>query len=250
MARLGINIDHVATLRNQRDEGYPSVQRAAEISIASGADQVTIHLREDRRHIRDDDLHAIKNVTKRLNCLLNLEVGTDYKIAQIAGDLMPDWVCVVPEKRQEKTTEGGLDLTNNQIKERVLEICKLIKNKSPQTRISLFIEASEEIYQSVLDVNSKVAISAVEIHTGEYAKYYLENKKYDHFIEKFKRFKDLYNSRNIGYHAGHGLTDMSLSPLVRDDIFDEYNIGHWVISESLFYGLGEVVKNLKNIMES
>ena len=102
MSRLGVNIDHVATLRNQRDEGYPDLKKAAEISLNSGADQITIHLREDRRHIRDSDLDEVKSVTDKLGKLLNLEVGTDMEIAEIAGDLKPDWVCIVPEKREEK----------------------------------------------------------------------------------------------------------------------------------------------------
>ena len=108
--RLGVNVDHVATLRQARGEFYPEVNRAAEVALQSGADQITIHLREDRRHIQDADLALVKNVTTKFNRPLNLEIGTDFEIAQIAANLRPEWICVVPEKREERTTEGGLNL--------------------------------------------------------------------------------------------------------------------------------------------
>ncbi len=249
MARLGVNIDHVATLRNQRDEGYPQLERAAEFCLESGAEQITIHLREDRRHIRDADLLVVQNVTKKYNRLLNLEVGTDLEIAKIAGNLKPDWVCIVPEKREEKTTEGGLDLKNAKIAAKVIEVGKVIKHLSPNTKISLFIEGSVLIFNAVKEMSDILKIDAVEIHTGEYAKDILVGDDTASHINNFLTLKNLYIEEGIGYHAGHGLTMNSLMPLVEAKIFDEYNIGHWIISESVFIGIGEVVKQMKRLLQ-
>ena len=245
MARLGVNIDHIATLRNQRDEGYPSIQKAAEISLESGADQITIHLREDRRHIKDADLPIVKSVCEANDALLNLEVGTDLQIAEIAGRLSPDWVCIVPEKREEKTTEGGLNLKNDIVFEKVLTVSKMIKKMSPRTKVSLFVEADTTIFERVLSLGEQIQIDAVEIHTGEFAKKYLDGEDFSKDLDEFKRQKLNYEKHKIGYHAGHGLTKDSVLPLVKDSIFTEYNIGHWIISEAAFHGLGNVVSDLK-----
>lgn len=245
MTRLGVNIDHVATLRNQRDEGYPSIEKAAQIALESGADQITIHLREDRRHIRDEDLLVVKKVCQTQRKLLNLEVGTDISIAKIAGDLQPDWVCIVPEKREEKTTEGGLNLLSTSSFNRVVEVALIVLERSPQTKISLFIEAGEDIFNRVIEMGQKVPIHAVEIHTGEYARKYLHGEDFQTELKSFKESKKLYDQKGIGHHAGHGLTLESVSPLVEENLFEEYNIGHWIISESIFFGLGQVVGSLK-----
>ena len=248
MARLGVNIDHVATLRNQRDEGYPNIQRAAETCLESGAEQITIHLREDRRHIRDSDLNLVQNVTKKYGRLLNLEVGTDIEIAQIAGELCPDWVCIVPEKREEKTTEGGLNISNVEVASKVLEVAKIIRSSAPEVKISLFIEASHSVFEAVKKLNQLIKIDAVEIHTGDYAKHALDNMPINQHLDTFVEFKKLYSLEEIGYHAGHGLTIDSLKPLVKNTIFDEYNVGHWIISEAIFLGLEDVVRKTKKIL--
>jgi len=249
MTRLGVNIDHVATLRNQRDEGYPNLARAAQISLENGAHQITIHLREDRRHIRDDDLKEVQKVTRKYQKLLNLEVGTDLEIAGIAGELAPDWVCIVPEKREEKTTEGGLDITRSEIYEKVIQVIEIIKEKSANSKISLFIEASMPIFEAVKKMNKTTKIDAVEIHTGDYAKAVLLEGSVDLHFEVFQQFKARYLQEDIGYHAGHGLTLESLRPLVDRGIFDEYNIGHWIISESIFSGIGPVVKEMSELLK-
>lgn len=244
-ARLGVNIDHVATLRQARGEHYPSIAKAAQMSLSSGADQITIHLREDRRHIQDPDVSAVQKVTREHNKLFNLEIGVDAEIIDIAIDTKPDWICIVPEKREEKTTEGGLNLLNASSFNNVKAAVDKIKSKCPQTKISLFVEASDEILQKCIDLK----IDAVEIHTGEYAKVFLDDGDYSSFINTFSSFKDRIESAGIGYHAGHGLTDDSLAPLVENDIFSEYNIGHWIISDSVFCGMDQSIKKLISIME-
>lgn len=249
MARLGVNIDHVATLRNQRDEGYPDLKRAAQLCLENGADQITIHLREDRRHIRDADLFVVQQETDRYGRLLNLEVGTDLSIAKIASTLGPDWVCIVPEKREEKTTEGGLDISRMEIFQKVLEVIAIIQSKSPQTKISLFIEASQAVFEAVKKMNKITKIDAVEIHTGDYAKSFLRKDSIELHIDLFRHFEKLYRKEEIGYHAGHGLTMESLVPLIKNKIFDEYNIGHWIIAESIFVGIGPVVKEMSMMVK-
>ena len=249
MARLGVNIDHVATLRNQRDEDYPSIDLAAKISLEAGADQITIHLREDRRHIRDEDLITVKSQTIHFGKLLNLEIGTDFEIARIAQQLNPDWVCIVPEKREEKTTEGGLDLCNASVFSKVIEVIQIVREKNSSLKVSLFVESSERIYDQIKKMRELgIIIDAVEIHTGEYAHKFIANQDFFTELNSFKAMKQKYHDLKMGYHAGHGLTDKSLLPLVEENIFDEYNIGHWIIGESIFIGLDQVVGKLKKIM--
>ncbi|MCT4642688.1 MAG: pyridoxine 5'-phosphate synthase [Bacteriovoracaceae bacterium] len=244
MVRLGVNVDHVATLRQARGEHYPSVADAAKESLFAGADQITIHLREDRRHIQDYDVPAVKQVTKEHNKLFNLEIGLDKQIVDIAIDIKPDWVCIVPEKREEKTTEGGLDLKNADTLLRLQEAMELIKKNAPKTKISLFVEADEAVLNHCIELK----VDAVEIHTGEYAKVYLEDGDISLFIEKFKKAKTQIESAAIGFHAGHGLTDESLKPLCENKLFAEYNIGHWIISDSIFCGINKSIEKLLRVM--
>ena len=137
--RLGVNIDHVATLRQARGEDYPSVVDAAQVSLLNGADQITIHLREDRRHIQDTDVETVRLVTKRFGKPLNLEMGVDPEIVEIAIASTPEWICLVPEKRQEKTTEGGLDLLDDANFIRIEEAVKKLKSSIKDVKISLFL---------------------------------------------------------------------------------------------------------------
>lgn len=243
-ARLGVNIDHVATLRQQRGEYYPEVFRAAEISLATGAHQITIHLREDRRHIQDHDLKSVHDVCKKLERPLNLEIGASDEMIRITLDEKPEWVCLVPEKREERTTEGGLDLLNETNFTHIKKACEEIKKGSPDTRISLFVEADEEILKRCLEIRA----DAVEIHTGEYAKDFLSKKNIVHHLEKFRKGSLMMKSFGWGYHAGHGLTFDSLEPLLQEGDFVEYNIGHWIISEAVFIGLGHVVQEMSSLI--
>lgn len=244
LARLGVNIDHVATLRQQRGEFYPEVPRAAEVSLATGAHQITIHLREDRRHIQDQDVPLVHNVCKKLGRPLNLEMGATDEMVQIAIHEKPEWVCLVPEKREERTTEGGLNILDQTQFERIKKACQEIKKGSPKTKISLFVEADEKVLNQCLKINA----DAVEIHTGEYAKDFLNKKDVIHHLEKYRKGSLMMKPHGWGYHAGHGLTFESLRPLLLEGDFEEYNIGHWIISESVFIGMGHVIKEMLTLI--
>ena len=247
-ARLGVNIDHVATLREARGESYPSLENAAEVCLESGADQITIHLREDRRHIQDKDVPNIRRITKKKGKLMNLEMGCDPGIMEVALLHKPDWVCLVPEKREEQTTEGGLNLIDVRNFQKIKECCARLKDSIPNLKISLFVESDIPTLEKVHELGSGL-IDAVEIHTGDYAIQYLAQKSVDNFLKEFERAKEFVEERGIACHAGHGLTLESVTPLIEQGLFEEYNIGHWIISESVFMGLGEVVKNLKALFE-
>lgn len=243
-ARLGVNIDHVATLRQARGETYPSIVDAANVCLNNGADQITIHLREDRRHIQDTDVEAVRLVTKKFGKPLNLEIGVDPEIVDIAIATAPDWICVVPEKREEKTTEGGLDLNNEATFKKVKDACELLKSKIPGVQISLFVEGEESILRKSKEINC----DAVEIHTGDFARAHLNGEDTSTFIEQFKKSLSLCQELGLAHHAGHGLTAESVEPLVKENLFVEYNIGHWIICQAVFDGLSKVVADLKNLM--
>jgi len=243
-ARLGVNIDHVATLRQQRGESYPNVTRAADVALATGAHQITIHLREDRRHIQDADVPSVHEMCKRFKLPLNLEIGTAPEIVEIACKERPEWVCLVPEKREERTTEGGLDLLDDKNFQKVKTCCEKIKKESPETKISLFVEASPEVLERCL----KLDADAVEIHTGEYARDFIDEKDLSSHLELYRQGFGTIKSAGWGYHAGHGLTLASLEPLLEEGLFEEYNIGHWIISESVFLGLGHVIKEMNTLI--
>lgn len=244
--RLGVNIDHVATLRQARGEEYPSVVDAAQVALQNGADQITIHLREDRRHIQDYDVEAVRLVTKRFGKPLNLEMGVNPEIVEIAIASTPEWICLVPEKRAEKTTEGGLDLLDDSNFIRIEDAIKKLKASIKDVKISLFLEAKIE----VLVKASELPIDAVEIHTGEFAKVFANGDDTSKFIEQYKSAREFLHNHKIACHAGHGLTEESVKPLLEQKIFVEYNIGHWIICHSLFNGLANTIKSLKANFEA
>ncbi len=241
--RLGVNIDHVATLRQARGEDYPSTVDAATVCLAEGADQITIHLREDRRHIQDTDVEAVQLVTKRFGRPLNLEMGMDQGILEIACTVAPDWVCLVPENRQERTTEGGLNLISPEVFANVEKTCTRLRSASPQTKISLFLQSDAAILEQASKLRHLV--HAVEIHTGDYAREFLSDNEIDRHLESYKRGADILRGAGLAVHAGHGLTAESVMPLLRQGLFEEYNIGHWIICQAVFEGLGNVVRKLK-----
>ena len=237
--RLGVNIDHVATVRNARGEIYPSPLRAALLAEKNGADSITIHLREDRRHINENDL---KKIIKKLRIPLNLEIAATQEMLKIASRSKPPFICIVPEKRKEITTEGGLNLNHNKKFLQSL-IKKLKKNKS---RVSLFIEPS------LKDLNKakKLKADCVEIHTGKLCN--LINKK-KNYVKELRKIKNVVNKgRELGLevHAGHGLTFTSAKILTRVKGIHEYNIGHFLIGESIFIGLSSTIKRFKKILKS
>lgn len=244
-ARLGVNIDHVATLRQQRGEFYPEVVRAAEVSLATGAHQITIHLREDRRHIQDHDVREVHEMCRKMGMPLNLEMGAASEMVKIAIQEKPGWVCLVPEKREERTTEGGLDVVDPQNFERIKKACEDIKAGSKDTKISLFVEANEVVLKKCLSLKA----DAVEIHTGEYAKDFLNKKDLSGHLAQYRAGRDMIKKSGWGYHAGHGLTFESLVPLLEEGLFEEYNIGHWIIAESVFIGLGHVIKEMLTLIK-
>ncbi len=235
--RLGVNIDHVATVRNARGDTYPSPLRAALIAQKNKADSITIHLREDRRHIKDSDLSEIK---KKLKIPLNLEIAATQEMLKIASKNKPPYICIVPERRKEITTEGGLNLNYKKNFLKIL-ITRLKKNKS---RVSLFIEPSlKDIINS-----KKLGADCVEIHTGKFCNLINENKKYKKEFIRIKKAVILGNSLGLEVHAGHGLTYKSAKILSKISGIKEFNIGHFLIGESIFSGLGKTIKKFRKII--
>jgi pyridoxine 5-phosphate synthase len=243
--RLGVNIDHVATLRQQRGEFYPQVSRAAEVALATGADQITIHLREDRRHIQDFDVSEVFEVCRKFALPLNLEMGCTDEMTKIASELKPNWICLVPEKREERTTEGGLNVLSEVTFEKIKKTCIELKKNTPLSKISLFVEAHPDVLNKCLLLQA----DAVEIHTGDYARDFLHGKALDQHLSLYHEGHKIIKSKSWGYHAGHGLTLNSLEPLLSQGLFEEYNIGHWIISESVFLGLGHVLKEMISLIK-
>ena len=237
--RLGVNIDHVATVRNARGEIYPSPLRAAILAEKNGADSVTIHLREDRRHINEFDL---KKIIKKLKIPLNLEIAATKEMLKIASKSKPPFICIVPEKRKEITTEGGLNLNHNKNFLKTL-IKKLKKNKS---RISLFIEPSFKD----LERAKKLDADCVEIHTGKLCNLINKKKKYKSELKRIQKAVLKGNKLGLEVHAGHGLTYASAKILSRIKGIEEFNIGHFLIGESIFEGMPFTIKKFKKILKS
>lgn len=243
--RLGINIDHVAALRQLSGEEYPSVVDAAQAALLSGADQISIHLREDRRHIQDTDVESIRLVTKRFGKPLNLQIGTSPEILEIAIASTPDWISFVSEKKEVRQQEAGLDILDDNTFIRIEDAIKKIRSSLKDIKISLCIEARMDI----LERAAQLGIDAVEIYTGEYARVFFNGDEIEDFILQFQRAGTYLHEHNIACHAGQGLTDDNIQPLISKKIFDEYSIGHWAICNGLFIGLSNTIKNLKNLFE-
>ena len=236
--RLGVNIDHVATVRNARGEKYPSPLRAALLAQKNGADSVTIHLREDRRHINELDLKQIKS---KLKIPLNLEIAATKEMLNIALKNKPPFVCIVPEKRKEVTTEGGLNLNYNQ---KFLNniIVKLKKNGS---RVSLFIEPRiKDIIKS-----KKLNVDCIEVHTGKLCNLINKNVNYKNELNKIKKAIKIGNKLGLEIHAGHGLTFHSAKILSKLKGIQEFNIGHFLIGEAIFVGLSNSINEFKKILK-
>ena len=235
--RLGVNIDHVATIRNARGEIYPDPLKASLLAQKYGANSITIHLREDRRHIRDNDL---KNIKKKIKIPLNLEMAPTLEMLKIALRHKPQYVCIVPEKREEITTEGGLNLKK---KRRILRkiINKLKKNK---IRVSLFIEPNNK---DVL-LAKEYGANCVELHTGTFCSLVNKNKNNKSAFNNIKKSALLANTLGLSVHAGHGITYKSAKKIVKIKNISELNIGHFIISESVFYGLKNSILRFKKII--
>ena len=236
MKRLGINIDHVATIRNARGEGHPSILNAARYVMKLGADSITIHLREDRRHINDKDLITL---SKFKSIPVNLELSTNKKIISLAIKCKPKFICLVPEKRNEVTTEGGLNLKKNYKK--ISKVIQLFnKNK---IRTSLFINPSIQDIKLSKKINTK----CIEIHTGKLSRLVRSNKNFNNELKKIKKCASYAKTLDIEVHAGHGLDYKSTNILSKIYEISEFNIGHFIIGESIFFGLKNVIKKFKKI---
>ncbi len=235
--RLGVNIDHVATVRNARGEDYPSPLRAALLAQKKGADSVTIHLREDRRHINESDLKKIKS---KLKIPLNLEIAATNEMLKIALKSKPPFICIVPEKRQEVTTEGGLNLKfrRNFLK---MIIKRLKENRS---RVSLFVEPSQKDIKDSKFLNA----DCIEIHTGKFCNLVNKKKNYKNELNKIKNAVKLGNKLGLEVHAGHGLTFKSAKILSKISGIKEFNIGHFLIGESIFLGLEKSIDKFRKIL--
>ena len=237
--RLGVNIDHVATVRNARGESYPDPLRAALLAEKNGADSVTIHLREDRRHINELDL---KKIIKKIKIPLNLEIAATTEMLKIASKSKPPFICIVPEKRKEITTEGGLNLNYNKNFLKIL-IKTLKKNNS---RVSLFIEPS----QKDLSIAKNLHADCVEIHTGKLCNLINKKKNYKNELKKIKKAVLKGNELGLEVHAGHGLTYTSAKILSKIKGIQEFNIGHFLIGEAIFEGMPSAIRKFKKILKS
>ena len=239
MKRLGVNTDHVATVRNARGENHPDPYYAALQVMKMGADSVTIHLREDRRHINDLDA---KKICKTKRVLVNLEISMNDKIVNNALKIKPDYICLVPENRKEITTEGGLNIIKN--KKRLKSIIEKFKKK--KIRTSLFINPSIKD----ITLSKELNVDCVEIHTGKLSNLVKSKKKYNNELNRIKKCSILASKLNIEVHAGHGLDYKTTGILNKIKEIEEFNIGHFIIGESIFIGLSKVIKKFKSIIKN
>ncbi len=229
--RLGVNVDHVATLRNARGGAHPDPLLAAQAAIAAGADGITIHLREDRRHIRDADVRAIRAAIAEP---LNLEMAATEEMLRIALEVRPHACCIVPEKRTEVTTEGGLDVRgqHNSLRPIVAALA------GAGIRVSLFIDPDPE----QLRVSADIGAAVVELHTGAYAHGAAGE------LERLQHAASLTGPLGLECHAGHGLTYDNVAPVAAIPAVMELNIGHFLIGEAIFDGLAATVGRMKSVM--
>ena len=236
MRRLGVNIDHVATIRNARGENHPDPYKAALFAMKSGADLITIHLREDRRHINENDT---RKIISNKNIPVNLEMAANKKMLKIALKNKPSFVCIVPEKRQEITTEGGLNL-----KKKYNSIFRIIgvlnKNK---IRTSLFINPTIKD----IKLSKMLGAKCIEIHTGKLSNLIKKKKNFSNELKKIYNSTRYATKLGIEVHAGHGMDYKTTRVLSKIKDIKEFNIGHFIIGESVFNGLKKTIKYFKKI---
>ena len=236
--RLGVNIDHVATLRNARGGNHPEITNAALVAQSSGADLITVHLREDRRHINENDLEKLLRI---IDIPLNLEIAATTEMIRLAKKYKPQSICFVPENRLEITTEGGLDVSKN--------FSKLKKLLEPllnsDIKIAVFIDPNNE----QLMATQELGVKTVEFHTGEYAEAFLKNQDVDTELEKIKNNVHLATKHNISCHAGHGLNFENVSLIASIPNIEELNIGHFLIGDSIFNGLENSIIQMRDIIK-
>ena len=243
MIKLGINIDHIATIRQARKEEFPSVIKAATLCEKAGADSITVHLREDRRHIQDKDVFGLR---KSLKTKLNLEMAASEEIVKIALKVKPDYVCLVPEKRQELTTEGGLDVAGQ--KKKLKKI--VARLKAAGIIVSMFIDAD------VLQVEACKEIDAdcIEFHTGKYAQYFKEygknSKQFKKELERISKASKIAVEKGLILNAGHGLDYNNIKAICKIPSMNEFNIGFAIVAQAVFSGLEQAVKDIKMLIRT
>ncbi|MDH3335033.1 MAG: pyridoxine 5'-phosphate synthase [Rhodospirillaceae bacterium] len=236
--RLGVNIDHVATIRNARGGNYPDPVRAAIIAAEYGADGITAHLREDRRHITDSDIHRLSN---EIDLPLNLEMAATNEMLEIAIRHKPHAACIVPEKREERTTEGGLDIVGQ--KKHLEPFIKALSDSD--IRVSLFIEPDPV----VLDMAKELGAPVVELHTGSYCDAPLGERR-DSELDRIIKAAAHADKIGLECHAGHGLTFDSVIPVAEIKTIAELNIGHFLVGEAIFVGLGNSIAEMRRLMDA
>ena len=238
--RLGVNIDHVATVRNARGGAYPDPLRAAKIAEDAGADGITAHLREDRRHISDADIDGLMEV---LSVPLNFEMAATDEMQAIALRHKPHAVCIVPEKREERTTEGGLEVAREENK--LAHFIAPLRDAG--CRVSIFIAAD----QRQIEAAARIGAQVIELHTGGYCDAHAEGRfeDRDRELEALREMSAYAHSLGLEVHAGHGLTYDTVKPVAAFPEVMELNIGHFIIGEAIFRGLGPSIQEMRRLME-
>jgi len=234
--RLGVNLDHVTTLRQVRGTPYPDLIQAIQISEAAGADGITMHLREDRRHIQDADVYASREVIKSS---MNLEMAATSEMQRIAIDVKPDYCCIVPEKREELTTEGGLDVITHKM--RLQDLTMALQEANIQ--VSLFIEPNP----IVIDVVAEIGAPIIELHTGRYAELTGELQKNE--LDRIEVATQHAQQLGLIVNAGHGLRLGNVKQIADINNINELNIGHSLIADALFNGLAQSIENMRAAMQ-
>jgi len=230
--RLGVNIDHVATIREARGTPYPDPIYAAVLAELGGADGITVHIRQDRRHIKERDILLLKEVVKTH---LNIEASLNKEIQNFLIDVKPQWVCLVPERKEEITTEGGLDIGRFKAETKTV----VERLKSAGINVSIFIEPEK----NVVELAKEIGADAVEFHTGKYADNPIQNE-----INRIKDASEYGNSLGLEIHAGHGLHYRNIQPLLKIKEIEEFNIGHSIIAHSIFVGIERATREMKEII--
>jgi pyridoxine 5-phosphate synthase len=240
---LGVNIDHVATIRNARGETYPEPVRAAEAAIAAGADGVTAHLREDRRHISDADIEHLSDLCRRRGIPLNLEMAVTDEMLEIGLRRRPRAACLVPERREEVTTEGGLNVAAAQAR----VAAAVFALKSAGVRVSLFVEASPR----QLDACAEVGADVVELHTGAYCEAVRAGRteQADHELARLAQAARTATGLGLEVHAGHGIDYATVAAVAAIPEIAELNIGHFLIGEAIFTGLETAIRRMRSLMD-
>ncbi|NDR55906.1 pyridoxine 5'-phosphate synthase [Aliiruegeria sabulilitoris] len=238
--RLGVNIDHVATVRNARGGDVPDPLRAAKIAEAAGCDGITAHLREDRRHISDADIEAL---AANLTVPLNFEMAATEEMQQIALRYRPHAVCIVPEKREERTTEGGLEVAQDE--NRLAHFIAPLRDAG--CRVSIFIAAD----QRQIEAAHRIGAAVVELHTGAYCDAHAEGRfdDRDAELERLREMSAFAHSLGLEVHAGHGLTYDTVQPVAAFPEMVELNIGHFLVGEAIFVGLDASIRRMRQLMD-